>query len=222
MSSIGQVVGAFAASYPMEWFGRKKTYGVCVVLSAGCTFIQFFARSLPVLITGELLGGLILGFYTVTAPTYASEVCPTALRGVLTSCINIAFVAGQLIANGVIAGTQRLDNHWAYSAPFAIQWLWPLIILAGLPFAPESPWWLQRQGRIEDAEKALRRLASKKIDVKPALAMIIETDRLEREMEAGSTYADCFKKINIRRTEISVGVYSIQVLSGIYLVGYAT
>jgi hypothetical protein len=35
-------------------------------------------------------------------------------------------------------------------------------------------------------------------------------------------YADCFKKINLRRTEVAVGVYTIQVLSGIYLVGYAT
>jgi hypothetical protein len=52
--------------------------------------------------------------------------------------------------------------------------------------------------------------------------MIIETDRLEREMESGSSYWDCFKKINRRRTEIAMGVYTIQVLSGIYLVGYAT
>ena len=48
------------------------------------------------------------------------------------------------------------------------------------------------------------------------------TDRLECELEAGSTYMDCFKPANFRRTEISVGVYTIQVLSGIYLVGYAT
>lgn len=33
---------------------------------------------------------------------------------------------------------------------------------------------------------------------------------------------DCFRKINLRRTEIAVGVYCIQVISGIYLVGYAT
>jgi SP family general alpha glucoside:H+ symporter-like MFS transporter len=52
--------------------------------------------------------------------------------------------------------------------------------------------------------------------------MIIETDRLEHELEAGSTYFDCFKPINLRRTEVSIGVYTIQVLSGIYLVGYAT
>ncbi len=136
-SPIGQVVGAFCVSYPMEWLGRKKSFGACVVATTGCVFIQFFARSLPVLLTGELLGGLVLGSYTTIAPTYASEVCPTALRGVLTSCINICFVGGQLIANGVIAGTQKLDNHWAYSAPFAVQWLWPIIILVILPFAPE-------------------------------------------------------------------------------------
>jgi MFS transporter, SP family, general alpha glucoside:H+ symporter len=74
------------------------------------------------------------------APTRTSlliEVSPTTLRGVLTSCINIAFVTGQLIANGVIAGTSKLDSHWAYSGPFAAQWIWPFVILIGLPFAPE-------------------------------------------------------------------------------------
>jgi SP family general alpha glucoside:H+ symporter-like MFS transporter len=126
----------------MEWYGRKKTFGACVIATTGVVFIQFFARSLPVLLTGELLGGLVLGTYAVIAPSYASEVCPTALRGMLTAYVNLCFVIGQFIANGVIAGTSTLDTHWAYSAPFALQWLWPLIILIGLPFAPESPYWL--------------------------------------------------------------------------------
>ncbi len=52
--------------------------------------------------------------------------------------------------------------------------------------------------------------------------MPVQTDRLEQELEAGTTYFDCFQRINRRRTEIAMGVYSIQVISGIYLVGYAT
>ncbi|KAA8573516.1 hypothetical protein EYC84_005101 [Monilinia fructicola] len=79
-------------------------------------------------------------------------------------------------------GRKWLDDHWAYSAPFAIQWLWPVIIMA---------------------------------------AMMIETDRLELEMETGTTYWDVFNKANIRRTEIAIAVFVTQVFSGIYLVGYA-
>ncbi|OCL01758.1 general substrate transporter [Glonium stellatum] len=219
---VGQVLGALAAGYPMEWFGRKKTFSVCVIGTAAIVFIQFFARSLQVLLVGELLGGLILGAYVVIAPAYASEVCPVALRGTLTSYINLCFVIGQLIANGVTAGTSQLKNHWGYSIPFALQWFWVLLIIPGIPFAPESPWWLARKGKLEEAEHSLCRLASPQVNVKSTLAMIIETDRFEHEMEAGSTYLDCFRKANLRRTEIAVGVYSIQVLSGIYLINYGT
>ena len=41
-------------------------------------------------------------------------------------------------------------------------------------------------------------------------------------MEAGSTYADVFRAVNWRRTEIAIGVYSTQVLCGIYLINYGT
>jgi len=183
--------------------------------------MQFFARSLEVLLVGELIGGLILGTYTTIAPTYASEVCPIALRGHLTAYINLCFVTGQLLANGVIAGTSQLNNHWAYSAPFALQWLWPVIILIGIPFAPESPWWLIRNDRLQEAKRALDRLSSSKVDNELVLAMMIETDRLEHEMEIGTTYWDVFKKTNWRRTEIAIAVFTTQVFSGIYLVGYA-
>ena len=215
----GQVFGALFASFPLERYGRRKTFGVCVMVTACITIIQFTARSLEVLLFGELLGGLVLGTYAVIAPAYASEVCPTELRGVITAYINLAFVTGQLLANIGTKYTSKIDSHWAYSTPFALQWFWPLVILIGLPFSPESPWWLVRHEKIEEAEKVLRRLASATVDVEPTLAKIIETDQLEQKLESGTTYADCFKGSNWRRTRLSVGAYAIQVFSGIYLSG---
>ena len=206
----------------MDYFGRKLTFQVCVVLTTGLIFIQFFARRIEVLLAGELLGGLVLGMFVVIAPAYASEVCPTAIRGHLTSYVNLCFVMGQLLANGVTAGTEKLNNHWAYSIPFSLQWFWCLLLLPGMMFIPESPWWLVRKDRMLDAERSLKRLGSKKVNTAATLAFIVETDRLEQELEAGSTYFDCFKGDNLRRTEIGCGVYCTQVLSGIYLINYGT
>ncbi|PHH88983.1 hypothetical protein CDD83_6789 [Cordyceps sp. RAO-2017] len=221
-SPVGQVVGALFAAYPMEWFGRKRTFAACVVAMAGLVFVQFFARAVGVLLVGEMLAGLVLGVFICLAPVYSSEVCPTALRGHLTSYVNLSFVIGQLLANGVTAGTQGMRSHWAYSIPFALQWVWTAVLLAGLPFVPESPWWLVRRGRLDDARSSLRRLSSRAVDVSDALASIVETDRLELELQSGSSYLDCFRPVNLRRTEISIGIYSAQVLSGIYLINYGT
>jgi len=51
--------------------------------------------------------------------------------------------------------------------------------------------------------------------------MIEQTDLLEQELEHSTTYLDCFKGANLRRTEISVMVYLIQVIGGNPLIGYA-
>lgn len=92
-----------------------------------------------------------------------------------------------------------------------------------LPFAPESPYWLIRQGRKEDARKSLLRLSSAKNrpDIDQILTGIEQTDLLEQEMESSTTYSDCFRGSNLPRTEISVMVYLIQVIGGNPLIGYA-
>jgi MFS transporter, SP family, general alpha glucoside:H+ symporter len=105
----------------------------------------------------------------------------------------------------------------------AIQWVWPVVLLIGLPFAPESPYWLIRKNRKDDARKALEKLSSSKHrpDIESVLIMIEQTDLLEQELESTTTYMDCFKGANWPRTEISIMVYLIQVIGGNPLIGYA-
>ncbi|KAH8883293.1 general substrate transporter [Thozetella sp. PMI_491] len=222
-SPIGQVLGAIASSWPLERFGRRATMFACCIWSVAFVFVQFFATSTGMLCAGEILAGLAYGFYVVIAPTYASEICPVALRGILTASMNLSFVIGQFIAQGVADGMVNVLDSWAYKAPFAIQWLWPAIILVALPFAPESPYWLVRQGRIDEARDALMKLTSSKHrpDIDQILFGIEQTDQLERELESQSSYRDCFKGVNLFRTEITVMVYLIQVIGGVPLIAYA-
>lgn len=104
-----------------------------------------------------------------------------------------------------------------------MQWVWPLPILAGVLLAPESPWWHVRHGDKIAAKKSLLRLTSRsQPDFNPdeTIAMIDHTNELEKTMKEGVTYADCFKGVDLRRTEIVVGIWLVQTLGGQNLMGY--
>jgi SP family general alpha glucoside:H+ symporter-like MFS transporter len=225
-SPIGQVIGTLCVAWPLEWFGRKITYTVVNLGVIALIFMQFFAPSLAVLTAGEILCGIFWGCLVLIGPLYASEVAQIKLRGILTAMTNLSFVIGQFVANGVATGFSTNETEWAYKVPFAIQWVWPVLILVMLPFAPESPYWLVRHDRIDEARKAIRQIANKSVSddiIEERLLLVIETDKLEQEMEQTTSYADIFKGSNLRRTEICSVVYIVQVLCGVpFAMNYST
>jgi SP family general alpha glucoside:H+ symporter-like MFS transporter len=132
------------------------------------------------------------------------------------------WVAGQLIAIGVLRGLLGRTDQWAWRIPYAIQWAWPVPIIIGVFLAPESPWWLVRKGRVEEAKKALRGLTSKtdtSYSVDDTVAMMVHTNEHEKYVSEGVTYWDCFTGVDLRRTEIISCVWMIQVCCGIWYGG---
>lgn len=51
---------------------------------------------------------------------------------------------------------------------------------------------------------------------------MIYTDEMEKQISAGTTYFDCFKGVNLRRTEIVCMTWLAQTLSGTALGGLST
>ena len=99
----------------------------------------------------------------------------------------------------------HLPDSRAYRGPFALQWLFPTILLLGLPFCPESPWWLVRKGNTQAAARSLRRLGFKDVDT--SLESIRRTVYVELVDQMETSYLDCFRGVDLRRTEI--GIYWI-------------
>lgn len=146
------------------------------------------------------------GVFQTLCITYASEVCPVAMRGYLTTYVNFCWGLGQEIAIGVIMSMLKRDNEWAYRIPYALQWMWPVPLMIGIFFAPESPWWLVRRGKLDEAKKSLLRLTSlsreTEFDADETVAMMVHTNALEEKTTSGATYLDCFKGHDLRRTEV--------------------
>ncbi|GLI80317.1 hypothetical protein PoHVEF18_008670 [Penicillium ochrochloron] len=197
---VGEVLGLFATGIVVEKFGYRKSLIGALLACVAFIFIIFFAKSLPVLLVGEILIGIPWGLFQTVTTTYASE--------------------------GVLKAMLTRADEWGYKIPFALQWMWPIPIAIGVALAPESPWWLVRKDRPEDARHALQRLTvpgrDPNFNADETIAMIRSTNELEKRMTSGSSYLDCFRGVERRRTEIVCLTWATQSLSGSALMGYST
>ncbi|KAK4548760.1 hypothetical protein LTR36_008533 [Oleoguttula mirabilis] len=220
---VGEILGLMVNGIICERFGFKKTMIGTLCLLTALIFIPFFAQNVETLEVAEILMGVPWGAFQVLTTQYAAEVCPVALRGYLTTYVNMMWGVGQLIASGVLRSFLHRSDQWSYRIPYALQWMWPVPLIVGIALAPESPWWLVRCGRNEDARASLRRLDATTSDsvLEDQISMMRHTNELEKEISAGTSYLDCFRGTNLRRTEITCLAWMIQAAGGASLIGYA-
>ena len=98
--------------------------------------------------------------------------------------------------------------------PIAIQWMFPTPLAILIFFAPESPWWLVRKGRLEEAANSVGRLGRRSLlNVNETVAMmrrVVELEKTEKE----PSHWELFKGTDLYRTLIVCGVYAAQNLTG--------
>ncbi|SPO00321.1 related to maltose permease [Cephalotrichum gorgonifer] len=224
ISTVGQFFGGFLCSHVADRIGRKKSLLLgCVIASAGIAGEIASYHRVAFLVSKGVLG-VGLGFYLTLAPLACSEMAPVSLRGFATAGVNLGIAVGQLLSNAVVKAFGEWDDRWAYRGPFATQLFFAVFLLACLPFSPESPWYLARKGKKEDAARAIRKLFGQDYDAEKRLLAItatIEEEAVQRSAEPG--FIECFKGTNLIRTGISTGVFLCQHLVGIvFVLGYST
>lgn len=123
-----------------------------------------------------------------------------------------------------------MTTQWAYRIPFAVQWFWAALLIPLIYFAPESPWWLVRKGRLDEAKAVVQRLTSPEVaargdvdfDIDKNIAFMVMTTAIERRFRDEASYAACFKGANLRRTLITAMIYMVQTFNGNPLRSYST
>ncbi|KAJ8117777.1 hypothetical protein OPT61_g1105 [Boeremia exigua] len=222
ISSVGMLLGGFACSTIADKMGRRASLLCGILFCTGGALGEVFAHSRGAFLASKLIIGAGLGFYLTIGPLACSEITPVVLRGISTAGINLGIALGQLLSNAVVKGFGERTDRWAYAAPFAIQIFFSLFLLCGLPWAPESPWYLVRNGKNEEALKSLKSLWGQHTDVSDKLASLKITIQEEQTQEE-SSFLDCFRGTNILRSCISTGAFACQHFVGIvFVLGYST
>ncbi|XAR55333.1 hypothetical protein NMG60_11035381 [Bertholletia excelsa] len=152
----GAFIGSIGCGQLVDKLGCRRTFqldSMPLILGA---IISAQAHSLDEILLGRFLVGLGIGVNTVLVPIYISEVSPTKYRGSLGSLCQIGTCLG-IIASLFLDIPSENDAHWwrlilyIASAP-------GLILSLGMQFAVESPRWLCKVGRLDDAKEVILNL----------------------------------------------------------------
>lgn len=146
---IGCTLGPIPAGYLADWFGRKYvSLSIGPVVLIGWILI-IFTKSLAVLYVVRLLHGFACSVAFTINPIYTAEIVDPAIRGALSGLFQVAFYVGCLYSFSI---GPYLSYDWYAVAGTAI----PLLYTVAFIFFPESPYWLLKRGKLEEAKFTLK------------------------------------------------------------------
>ncbi|PQE11145.1 high affinity glucose transporter RGT2 protein [Rutstroemia sp. NJR-2017a BVV2] len=231
--SAGTFFGAIIAGDVADYIGRRMTIiSGCFVFCIGC-IMETAATGVPLMAVGRFFAGLGVGFISAIIILYMSEIAPKKVRGALVSGYQFCITLGILLANCVVYATQHRTDSGSYRIPIAVQFLWAIILAAGLFILPESPRYYVKKGRLEDAAKSLSNVRGQPIEseyIQDELAEIIANHEYELSVVPQTSYisqwTNCFKgsifhgSSNVRRTVVGILLQMMQQLTGINFIFY--
>ena len=156
---IGCMFGAGLAGPVSDRIGRRRFMRISAVLflvsAVGCAL----PRTIAEFVAFRFVGGLGIGSAAVLSPLYIAEIAPARVRGALVSVNQLAIVTGILLAyfvNWLFAGAGPDNWRFMYGMGAVPSVLFFLLLLR----VPESPRWLVKNGREEEAAAVLTRADS--------------------------------------------------------------
>jgi len=150
---VGTMLGALVGGAVADRIGRRATLvwgGILFILGS---ILAPASPNVATLIVARALLGVAIGFTSVTAPVYVSELAPPQSRGMLIGLYQFALTVGIALAD--------LTGYWlagqqAWRLMFGIGAIPAILFLVMVLTVPESPRWLFGQNRIAEAESVLR------------------------------------------------------------------
>ena len=228
-SPIGMMIGSIFGGYFQDRGGRRLALAIGSFLSAIAVAICYVA-DLPddiescrgVFLAGKLFQGMCIGILLCVVQTYMSEVLPVVLRGPIIAFLPIFTLLGQLLGAIVVYVSLKHKGSEGYRICFASQWPFSAVPLVLSWVLPESPTWLLRRGRTDQALKAQLKLDTDNIDSRAVIDELHASILAEEEEKGTYRYSDCFRGIHLRRTLIVCFASALPQLFGLQLLANAS
>ncbi|KAK6918815.1 Major facilitator, sugar transporter-like [Dillenia turbinata] len=152
----GAFIGSIGSGSLVDKLGCRRTFQVDTLPLILGAIISAQAHSLNEVLLGRFLVGLGIGVNTVLVPVYISEVAPTKYRGSLGTFSQIGTCLGIIVS--LFLGILSENNpHW-WRVMLYLASVPGFLLALGMQFAVDSPRWLSKVGRLDDAKEVITNL----------------------------------------------------------------
>ena len=166
---VGVIVALFFTGWLCEHFGRKKVLLAIAFTYALSSILSALAVNYHMLLVGRFIGGVAFASLTVSA-MYIGEIAPADKRGKYVSVaqlliglgIMLAFIINYFLVKSLPTSSWLTEtNVWRYMLGFELiaNAVWIAMILN----IPESPRWLLKKDREDEAREILARMQSQTV-----------------------------------------------------------
>jgi len=149
---VGAMIGAMVGGAVADRIGRRATLVWAGGIFIAGSVLAPLSPNVATLIVARAIIGIGIGFTSVTAPVYVSELAPPQSRGMLIGLYQFALTMGIALADLV---GYWLATREAWRLMFGIAVVPTLFFLGVILTVPESPRWLFAHSREKDAESVL-------------------------------------------------------------------
>lgn len=169
---VGCLAGSVVSGAVSDRLGRKKLLLLSALLFGVSSVLTGWAGSFFSFVCWRIAGGVAIGIASNVSPTYIAEISPAAWRGRLVSLNQFTIVVGILaaqiinwsIAQHVPDGATAEQIRSSWNGQYGWRWMFTAVALPSLVFffsslvVPESPRWLVKNKRLDEALRVLRRI----------------------------------------------------------------
>ncbi|KAF7585299.1 hypothetical protein BBP40_011301 [Aspergillus hancockii] len=152
---IGALIGALSCTYLGEWLGRRKTVFVGAIFSIIGQVLQTASYGLVQFTIGRVILGIGIGQFSAAVPVWQSECTSAKHRGQHVIVDGICICLGYTLCNWIDFGLSKTSGDLQWRVPLAISFFFELVLVFCVFLLPESPRWLVRVNRIEEATASL-------------------------------------------------------------------
>jgi MFS transporter, putative metabolite:H+ symporter len=149
---LGLTLGCWFSGVLGDKFGRKFSYQANLAIFGGSSLLAVFAPNMQVLIALRFVMGIGLGAELVLGYATLAEFAPPRERGRLVASLSFLAQCGIFVSSLVALW---VIPHLGWRAMFAIAGIAAVGVWLLRKLMPESPRWLEEQGRFAEAHEII-------------------------------------------------------------------